>query len=295
MKSVILLAGILAGGLWAQVQKHPGGKELPAEKYVHVVSEAESPVQQVYIKTKDGLYVAAAMRKPKGNGPFPVLIHFHGAPGGRGMERLVTWSRGDTGGPMWERFLQEGFVVVVADYRGGQNFARLGEPVAKDQVTYADDAVAVIDYVRSLPYVNKDRINLYGVSLGGDVTMQAITRTKVHRAILGAGAPFGFLGARREKVEGKDTFAINAETAAANAQAVTCPVLILVGTADGLIVISQELYGVLTKAGKTVRMDIYENGYHDFVMGPQGHAGRSEPLMDATLDALEVALKWAKE
>ena len=76
------------------------------------MSEADSPVQQVYVKSKDGAYVAAAIRKPKGDGPFPAIIFFHGAPGGRGMEQLVGWSRGDTGGPVWERFLREGFVVV---------------------------------------------------------------------------------------------------------------------------------------------------------------------------------------
>ena len=76
-------------------------------------------MQQVYVKSKDGAYVAVAVRKPKGNGPFPAIVFFHGAPGGRGMEQLVGWSRGETGGPVWERFLQEGFVVVVGDYRGG--------------------------------------------------------------------------------------------------------------------------------------------------------------------------------
>src|SRR5262249_4561290 len=109
----VLAAGLALG----QVREHPGGKELPHDKYIKVVSEEDSPVQSVYIKSRDGLYIAAAIRKPKGDGPFPVLIQFHGAPGGRGMEKLTTWARGETGGPLWERFLQEGYVVVVADYR----------------------------------------------------------------------------------------------------------------------------------------------------------------------------------
>src|SRR3712207_3212132 len=104
----------------AEIRTNPGSTTpLPHTKYIHVVSEKDSPVQPTYIKTKDGLYVAAAIRKPKGNGPFPVMIMFHGAPGGRGMEQLIGWSRGDHGGPVWERFLQEGYVVVVGDYRGG--------------------------------------------------------------------------------------------------------------------------------------------------------------------------------
>jgi hypothetical protein len=76
----------------ADVRHNPGSPTpLPHQKYIHVVSETDSPVQQVYIKSKDGLYVAAAMRKPKGNGPFPAMIMFHGAPGGRGIEQLVGW------------------------------------------------------------------------------------------------------------------------------------------------------------------------------------------------------------
>src|SRR5687768_10074106 len=104
----------------AEIHRNPGTiTPVPHDKYVRVVSETDSPVQQTYIKTKDGLYVAAAIRKPKGEGPFPAIIIFHGAPGGRGMDQLVGWSRGIHGGPVWERFLQEGYVVVVGDYRGG--------------------------------------------------------------------------------------------------------------------------------------------------------------------------------
>ena len=78
----------------AEIRKLPGTtKPLPTEKYIHAVSEADSPVQQVYVKSKDGLYVAAAVRKPKGDGKFPAIIIYHGAPGGRGMEQLVGWSR----------------------------------------------------------------------------------------------------------------------------------------------------------------------------------------------------------
>src|SRR5262245_6118276 len=291
---------LLIGGVAAargQVREHPGGKELPHDKYIHVVSEKDSPVQQLYVKTKDGLYVAAALRKPKGDGPFPVLIHFHGAPGGRGMEKLVTWARGDTGGPVWERFLQEGYVFVVADYRnppGRLGQARTGRPY---EVTYADDAIAIVNHVKTLPYVDKDRINVYGVSLGGDVVMHLISRTKLHAAILGAGAPITFLGASFGP-PAKDQprkLTIDEDKARKNIESVSCPVLIFVGTTDFLIDMDRALYDRLTKAGKAARLEIYQNGYHDFVMGPQGHPGRKEPLLDATLDALEQAVKFVKD
>lgn len=284
----------------AEINRHPGGEVLPHEDYIHVVSETESPVQQLYIKAKDGLYIAAALRKPTGEGPFPALIHFHGAPGGRGMEQLTGWVRGDHGGPMWERFLQEGYVVVVADYRGGPRSTWFNQP-GEDQVTAADDGVAVVEYVKTLPFVDPLRITVYGVSLGGNVALHTIAQTEVRAAILGAPAAIGFLGLNierqtwsKEPMERFKNLQIDEATARANIEPIHCPILILVGTKDPLIHVDYLLHDSLETQGKEVRLEIYENGYHDFCMGPQGHAGRDEPLMDATLDALDLSVQFSK-
>ncbi len=277
----------------AEIHNNPGSATpLPHDKYIRVVSETVSPVQKLYIKTRDGLYVAAALRKPKGDGPFPVLLHFHGAPGGRGMDQIVGWVLGTTGGPVWERFLQEGFVVVSADYRGGA--FPTGSGVKREDITYVDDGLAVLEYVRSLPYVDKNRITLYGVSLGGDVVTHMISRTTVQGAILGAPAPINFMGATFGN--GPDRWKdmkINDELAKRNIATIQTPMLILVGTADSLINLDRPLHEMLTRAGKDVTMEIYENGYHDFCMGPQGQ-NRPEPLLDSTLAALEVSVKFAR-
>jgi dipeptidyl aminopeptidase/acylaminoacyl peptidase len=294
----LLLSLLMAG----DVQQFPGGKILPHDKYIHVVSEADSPVERVYIKSKDGVYIAAAMRKPKGNGPFPVLIHFHGAPGGRGMEQLVGWARGDHGGPVFERFLQEGYAIVIADYRA-VNFSTLAEPPPPEAVTYADDAVAVLEHVRKLPYVDANRIHVYGVSLGGDVTMQLLARTSVRAAILGAGAPIRFLGVKPNPTAPREDrfrdMTVDEARATANIEKVQTPILILVGTADSLIPVNRLLHERLEKAGKRVKLQIYENGYHDFVMGPQGQnrpdLKNGEALLDITLQALENTLAFVKD
>ena len=293
-----LPALLLTACAFAEVREFPGGKELPHDKYIHVVPESVSPVQQVYIKSKDGLYIAAAMRKPKGDGPFPTLIHFHGAPGGRGMEKLVTWSRGDTGSPFFERFLQEGYAVVVADYRGGQNLRTLADYMKSGGVTYADDAVAVVDFVKSQPFVDPNRLHVYGVSLGGDVTMHLLSRVKLRAAVLGAGAPLSFLGVKTDpNAKPEERFKTMTVDPAAMERiaAIQTPLLILVGTKDSLLPIDRRLHDMMAEGGKPVRMEVYENGYHDFVMGPQGHAGRAEPLMDITLAALESTLDFLKD
>jgi dipeptidyl aminopeptidase/acylaminoacyl peptidase len=194
--AAVLIAGCPALAA-AEVHRHGGsGEALPSDGYVRVVSEADSPVQPTYVRTKDGLYVAAAIRKPKGDGPFPSIIFFHGAPGGRGMEQLVGWSRGTTGGPVWERFLKEGFVVAVADYRGGE-WNTTNVPSTGANATAIDDGLAVIDSVKALPYVDPSRISLYGVSLGGNLVAYLVSRVPtIHAAVLGAPAPMWFLGVR---------------------------------------------------------------------------------------------------
>src|SRR5687767_14604199 len=130
---------LLIGTAQAEITRHPGSSEpLPDQRFIHVVSEQDSPVMQTWIKAKDGLYIAAAVRKPNGKGPFPAIVIFHGAPGGRGMDQLVGWSRGDHGGPVWERFLQEGYVVAVADYRGG-DWNQMSKPSSTGLITAIDD------------------------------------------------------------------------------------------------------------------------------------------------------------
>jgi dipeptidyl aminopeptidase/acylaminoacyl peptidase len=293
---------LCASAAGAEIYHNPGSTTpLPHQKYIHVVSEAASPVQQTYIKTRDGLYVAAAIRKPQGDGRFPAMIIFHGAPGGRGMEQLVGWSRGDHGGPVWERFLQEGYVVAVADYRGG-NMNLTSSPSMTGMMTSIDDGLAVIDYVKALPYVDANRVNLYGVSLGGNLVMNLVSRVPVNSAIVGAPAAMWFLGITVPPGGGgperfKDVKP-DAEISRKNIEPIRTPVLILVGTADRLLPMATMLHDALAAAGKTVRMEVYENGYHDFCLGPQGQTRKDLPqgeaLLDSALDALEKSVLFAK-
>jgi dipeptidyl aminopeptidase/acylaminoacyl peptidase len=286
----------------AEIHHHGGSADaLPHDKYVRVVSEADSPVQATYIKTKDGLYVAAAIRKPKGDGPFPAIILFHGAPGGRGMEQLVGWSRGATGGPVWERFLQEGFVVAIADYRGG-DWSTMNVPSTGPSATAIDDGLAVIEHVKALPYVDGSRISLYGVSLGGNLVAYLISKVPtIHAAILGAPAPIWFLGVSMPAGGGRPDFSKptpDLAVAEANIAPIRTPALILVGTEDRLLTMATTLHDLLEKAGKPVRMDVYEHGYHDFVLGPQGQnrqdLPRGEVLLQGALDALNLSVSFVK-
>jgi dienelactone hydrolase len=299
----ISICFLLVTAAAGEIHQNPGSTTpLPHQKYVHVVSEADSPIQQTYIKSKDGLYIAAAIRKPKGDGRYPAIIIFHGAPGGRGMEQLVGWARGDHGGPVWERFLQEGYAVAVADYRGG-NMNLTSSPSSAGMITSIDDGLAVIDYVKALPYVDPNRLNLYGVSLGGNLVMNLVSRVPVNSAIVGAPAAMWFLGISMPPgtPAGPDRFKDakpDPEISRKNIEPIRTPILILVGTADSLLPVTTMLHDALVAGGRSVRMEIYEHGYHDFCLGPQGQKRtdlpQGEALLDSALDALEKSVLFVK-
>jgi dipeptidyl aminopeptidase/acylaminoacyl peptidase len=294
---------LVAAVAQAEINRHSGSSEaLPHDKYVHAVSEADSPVMQTWIKAKDGVYIAAAIRKPKGNGPFPAIIFFHGAPGGRGMEQLVGWSRGDHGGPVWERFLQEGYAVVVADYRGGP-WNVMNTPSPTGLITAIDDGMTVVDHVQNLPYVKRAEVSVYGVSLGGNLAMYLASRVPSLRAVVaGAPAPIWFLGYQINPDGSRpdwNTARPDPAVSKANIETIRMPVLILVGTEDRLMPLDIILHDELAKQGKPVRLEIFEHGYHDFVLGNQGQKRndlpRGEILLPGALEALELTVRFVRD
>ena len=304
MKTLLIALGlsVLGGAASAGITQHAGSNEaLPDQKYIRVVSEKDSPVMQTWIKAKDGLYIAAAVRKPKGEGPFPAIVMLHGAPGGRGMDQLVGWSRGDHGGPVWERFLQEGFVVVVADYRGG-DWNLMNKPSSSGLVTAIDDGVSVVEHVQALPFVKLAEVSVYGVSLGGNLAMFLASRVPtLHKVVLGAPAPIWFLGYDVPRNGQRPDFATvppDPVYSKENITPVQVPILILVGTEDRLLALDTRLHDELVKHGKNVRMEVYEHGYHDFVLGNQGQKRgdlpRGEILLPGALEALELTVEFVK-
>jgi acetyl esterase/lipase len=84
----------------------------------------------------------------------------------------------------------------------------------------------------------------------------------------------------------------------ANVAPINTPLLILVGTEDRLQAMGKTLHDALQQAGKAVRMDVYEHGYHDFVLGPQGQQRpdlpKGEILLGGALEALERVVVFVK-
>jgi dienelactone hydrolase len=112
-----------------------------------------------------GQRLTGVLRKPDGPGPFPAVVLMHGCGGIQpGNE---TWARDLTA---W------GYATLLVDSltpRGLSeictNFGRLG---VGDR---ALDAYGALDQLRSLPFIDKDRVALMGWSHGGRVVLFGVS------------------------------------------------------------------------------------------------------------------------
>ena len=110
---------------------------------------------------------------------YPVIMFQYSGPGSQQV--LDSWNTGNMGGSLYEQYLgQQGFISVVVDGRGTggrgrdfeqQTYLRLGQLESRDQ---AEAAV----YLGTLPYVDKDRIGIWGWSYGGFNTLMSMSEPR---------------------------------------------------------------------------------------------------------------------
>jgi dipeptidyl-peptidase-4 len=131
------------------------------------------------VKAHDGEDLYAQIVKPEGFDPdrkYPVVVHWYGGP----SLQLVSNRYGTTNiFNHIERdvmYTQEGFIVWRLDNRGSFGRGHAFEtPIAGHLGPAAlDDQLAGIEYLKTLPYVDADRIGADGKSFGGFLTMYAL-------------------------------------------------------------------------------------------------------------------------
>lgn len=129
--------------------------------------------------TSEGVQLNGWMVKPASfdaSKKYPVLMYQYSGPGNQQVHN--SWDNGNARGLIWEhRLAQKGYIVVCVDGRGtggrGADFQKctymtMGDKESKDQVETAL-------YLGSLPYIDKDRIAIWGWSFGGFNTIMSMS------------------------------------------------------------------------------------------------------------------------
>ena len=133
------------------------------------------PVEFFTFTTGEGTELNGYMIKPAEmveSEEHPLLMHVYGGPGSQQV--LDNW-RG-TNMIWFQMLVQQGFVVAVVDNRGTgargeemkkQTYLTLGKQETEDQISAAK-------YLGGLPYIDADRIGIFGWSYGGFMALHAI-------------------------------------------------------------------------------------------------------------------------
>lgn len=131
------------------------------------------------VKTRDGFVMEAMMIKPPDFDPskkYPVFEYTYSGPHAPSVINRWQGSR-----MMWFQMLaQKGYIIWVCDNRSASGKgAESVWPIYKNMYQLElRDLEDGINYLKSLPYVDGERIGLHGWSYGGSMTAYALTHSK---------------------------------------------------------------------------------------------------------------------
>ena len=199
------------------------------------ISESVSPVIEVPLKSVDGIDLGFAYRKPGGEGPFPVILFFHGGGEHSNMNRLKQNLKT---GAVQTRFLKDGFAIVQSTRR--PYWKTQDNP---DKVGYFDavkDATLIINKAKTLAGIDPDRVILYGGSGGGILAIGAASQNELLCVVAGEPATVLLLAQTTDARERPDYAQIMQDPldhysgevkrrTRALLEAIDCPVLLLQG------------------------------------------------------------------
>jgi dienelactone hydrolase len=286
----------------------PVARELPTHGYVVTksVRGSEFPADYTFVLTRDEIYVPMALRKPRGEGPFPLITIGRG--NGRGglphveaqVERLAS---------MQDRMIERGYAVAYVSYRNeiphlynetgrahnvADDLSGEGRTLKSSPSLDSDDMISILNHVRTLPYVKKDRIGAIGVSHSGEIILKAAAETSFACGVAIEGASHEFLcvdtGPKAPRKNGvmqyqdKELVRKNADKARAmeRIRRIDTPILHIGRDRDHLQGIFELAHEWMVEAGKDstwVSLDHPDHGYPYLYREPDG-SFRPDPVQE---------------
>jgi len=142
------------------------------------------------IKNGEGTDLYCRMFKPvdfDSTKKYPVLVYLYNGP----HSQLVinTWM---AGGEVWYQYMAEkGYIIFTLDGRGTSNRGKAFEQAIHRQVgaKEMEDQIRGVEYLKSLAYVDGNRMGVHGWSYGGFMTTSLMTRNAGVFKVAAAGGP----------------------------------------------------------------------------------------------------------
>ena len=260
---------------------------------IEPVKGSDIPVRLMYVETIDGLYAPIGLRTPHLDGPYPLIL-FAAGNGGGGMAvvRDFTQNRSWT----QEQFLAAGYAVAWMRYRAEVDYAydRIGRLVEdrrqrrqllnRGPLEY-EDVISIVDYVKTLPYIDPDRIGYMGMSHGGEMAFKIASEYRGLRAMVASEpASHEFLRLKPDATAQIDPLTgllnvekmlmrepekvrprITEDVAMQRISTITTPIFVQGRDTDELQGIFSVSYDLLQEAGKDCLWQSYDHAEHGFI------------------------------
>ena len=225
-----------------------------------------SPVEWVSYKARDGMDIPALVTVPKGEGPFPAVVHPHGGPVARDYWGFDLWA---------QLLANRGYVVIQPQFRISEGFGRKHLEAGFGQwgLTLQDDLDDAAQYLVQRKLADPQRLAIFGWSYGGYAAFVGSARdpNPYRCAISGAGvADVPFFRARladygnfTEKAYRKTVDGLNALDMA---KSVDVPLLVVHGEQDERVPVaeSRKFVAQLEKYNKQHKYIELEGANHFF-------------------------------
>lgn len=134
--------------------------------------------EKITYPSEDGLTINAYLWKPSEIPPgerYPGIIWIHGGPTSQFEEMFQHQSQSSTVNMHY--YVQNGYVILQPNIRGSSGYGREFEEANNKAWGVEDlkDVLAGAEYLKSLPFVNPNKLAVAGRSYGGILTMATIT------------------------------------------------------------------------------------------------------------------------
>ena len=268
------------------------------------VAGSTFPVHLMYVETWDGLYAPIGVRRPDGDGPFPLILLASGN-GGGGM----GWVRDavENTGYIMEQLLDAGYACAWLRYRsevelgyhqGGRlvRDVRQGRDLFNRAPLEYEDEIAIIDHLKAVPWVDADRVGLIGMSHGGEMVLKITSEYDgVAAAVASEPAAHEFLAltpddsafvdretqmrniedmqmSSADKVRAR----IDEAVARARCEPIETPIMVMGREDDHLQGIFLTTYQLLAEMGKPVSWVSFDHPLHGYIFPVRGDDGAYE-------------------
>ena len=252
------------------------------------------PPEFVEVSAADGTTLDGMLIRPPDFDPskkYPVLVHVYAGPQAPRVRNQFSDAR-----YLWHQMMaQQGYVIWMCDNRSA-SFRNLKNvwPIHKNMAANElKDILLGVDWLKEQPWVDQNRIGIWGWSYGGYMTLYAMTHSKLFAMGI-SGAPVTdwknydaiyterYMGLPKDNPEGYESASV-----LNNAKNLHGELLLIHGTIDDNVHLNNTMQFVknLQDAGKQFELMLYPSNRHS-VKDKKQAAHMRKLMTDFVLDKL---------